>query len=139
MPEAEVIANNHHDEEVSISDAESVPDQGGGDSDPSDADDDDAGARGTGPGPPALTHTHTAPWRDVVCARACVCCMRSRSAVLAQRGLRLCSRSGAAVERGKHRVRRRGRVARRRLPWQASKGAGSVRPPTPPTGSARPC
>ena len=62
MPEAEVIENNHHDEEVSISDAESEPDQGG-DSDQSD----DAGARGTGAPtlcpssaatPRALAHAH---------------------------------------------------------------------------------
>jgi len=72
MPEAEVITNNHHDEEVSISDAESVPDQGGGDSDPSDADD-DAGARGTGPGPPALRSHPTPPPGEMLCARVRAC------------------------------------------------------------------
>ena len=75
MPEAEVITNDHHDEEVSISDAESVPDQGGGDSDPSDADD-DAGARGKGPGPPALSSHRTLPPGEMLCARvrACAAC-----------------------------------------------------------------
>ena len=64
MPEAEVIENNHHDEEVSISDAESVPDQGG-DSDQSD----DAGARGTGA--PTLCPSRDPPrTRARACARA---------------------------------------------------------------------
>ena len=61
MPETEVIANNHHDEEVSISDAESVP-ENNDESDPSDADD-DAAARGAG----------AKSLFSCVCVRVCVC------------------------------------------------------------------
>jgi len=46
MAEADVIGNNHHDEEVEISDAESVPDNQD-DSEPSDAED-GAAVRGAG-------------------------------------------------------------------------------------------
>jgi hypothetical protein len=45
MADAEVVANNHHDEEVEISDAESVPDNQD-ESEPSDGEDAPAGARG---------------------------------------------------------------------------------------------
>lgn len=47
MADVDVVANNHHDEEVEISDAESVPDNQ--ESEPSDGEDAQPGARGLTP------------------------------------------------------------------------------------------
>ena len=53
MPDTDAIHNQHHDEEVVVSDAESVPDNGE-DSEPSDAD--DAPARGAYHCPPCAAY-----------------------------------------------------------------------------------
>ena len=58
MPESEVIRDNHFDEQVDISDAESVPDNRD-ESDVSDAEDDHAARRGDLPSPPCTSAART--------------------------------------------------------------------------------